>query len=286
MLDLSCSAYHFPKRYRNQIRPGDRFVYYQGNRSKKEHRYYFGCGVIGAVEPSASGEYFYAEILEGRKFANVVPIYLPTEEGFIESLSFDQVRNKPNPSWQNSIRRIADEAFSRILELANVEQDAGEDSSLLESGTDALSILKRMNNRYAHTSPQERSRMVQKYLDRGSAVTKALKSLLGPKCQVCGWSGFPKKNGKDHFIEAHHLVQVSQKEEGSLCADNIILVCPNCHREIHYGKDFSVASDSGYIEIVLSIQKVRIKKNTMDNLELLAGQQPPTGDVLNALPEE
>jgi len=44
--DVPFSSYHFPKRYRNQIHPGDQFIYYQGDRYKKEHRYYFGCGVI------------------------------------------------------------------------------------------------------------------------------------------------------------------------------------------------------------------------------------------------
>jgi len=265
--DVPFSSYHFPKRYRNQIRSGDRFIYYQGNRHKKEHRYYFGCGVIGAVEPAASGDHFYAEILEGRKFSKVVSIYQPDGGGFLESIGFDQVRNKSTPSWQNSIRKISDGAFSAILDLADVEADAGRDSSLLESETDALTILKQLNTRYADTSPKERSRLAQKFLDRGSAVTNALKSLLGAKCQICGWSGFLKKNGKECFIEAHHLVQVAEKEEGSLCTDNIILVCPNCHREIHYGKKFSVTSDADYIDIVLSGQKARIKRNTMKTLQ-------------------
>lgn len=265
--DIPFSTYHFPKRYKNQIRPGDQFIYYQGNRFKREHRYYFGCGVIGAVEPAASGDHFYAEILEGRKFPKVVPIYSTVGEGFLESIDFEQVRKKPVPSWQNSIRKVSDSAFSRILELADIQADFGKDSSLIESGADAISILRQLNARYADTSPKERCRMVQKYLDRGCAVTNALKSILGAKCQICGWAGFLRKNGIDYFIEAHHLVQVAQMEEGSLCTDNIILVCPNCHREIHHGKTFSMTSDSEYINIVLSCQKVRIKRNTIRNLE-------------------
>ena len=33
--DVPFETYHFPKRYRTQIRPGDRFIYYQGNRYKR-----------------------------------------------------------------------------------------------------------------------------------------------------------------------------------------------------------------------------------------------------------
>jgi hypothetical protein len=263
--DVPFSTYHFPKRYRNQIHPGDRFIYYQGNRYKKEHRYYFGCGVIGAVEPDATGESYYAEILEGRRFSKSVPIYLPDDDGFVESLGYDEVRNKPNPSWQNSIRKISDEAFNKILNIAGIDTGAGESTGLLESESDALDALRLLNERYLDLEPKERAKKVQSHLDRGSAVTSALKKLLGAKCQICGWQGFEKNNG-DEFIEAHHIVQISDKVEGSLCTENIVLLCPNCHREVHYGKDFVVSEDSGFIEIVLSKNKSKIHKNTMEYL--------------------
>lgn len=92
--DVPFLTYHFPKRYRKQIHSGDRFIYYQGNRYKREHRYYFGCGVIGAIEPDSTGDHYYAEILEGRRFNEVVPIYIHNKDGFIESLGFEQVRDK------------------------------------------------------------------------------------------------------------------------------------------------------------------------------------------------
>jgi len=266
--DVPFLTYHFPKKYRNQIHTGDRFIYYQGDRFKKEHRYYFGCGVIGAVEPDATGENFYAEILESQRFSKNVPIYLPESYGFIESIGYDQVRNKPNPSWQNSIRKVSDDAFLKILHLANVDYDVGKKTSLLEAGIEALDVLRSLNSRYANIQPRERAKKIQNHLDRGSAVTKALKSLLGAKCQVCGWMGFKKKNGED-FIEAHHIVQLSEKKEGSLCTENVVLLCPNCHREIHYGKQFFVSDNEENIEIVLSTRKATIRKNTMEYLSQL-----------------
>ena len=73
--DIPFSIYHFPKRYRNQIHPGDCFIYYQGDRHKKDNRYYFGCGVIGDVFPDAVGEFYYAKILDGKPFKKNIPIY-------------------------------------------------------------------------------------------------------------------------------------------------------------------------------------------------------------------
>jgi hypothetical protein len=264
--DIPYFRYHFPKRYRNQICPGDQFIYYQGNRFKKEQRYYFGCGVIGAVEPDATGNHYYAEILEGMSFKKIVPIYLSGGKGFIESIGYEQVRQKPIPSWQNSIRKISESAFSEILKLADIDPNIGEDTISIEEYSDPLKVLREFNRRFEKLSPTERAKKIQTHLDRGMAATKALKSLLGAKCQICGWMGFTKRSG-DAFIEAHHLVQLHEQKEGSLCTENVILVCPNCHREIHHGKNINISTTGDMIEISLSFQRASIHKNTIKYLE-------------------
>ena len=38
----------------------------------------------------------------------------------IESLGFKTVRNKPTPSWQNSIRKLSAPAFSKIVSDAGL----------------------------------------------------------------------------------------------------------------------------------------------------------------------
>ena len=272
--DIPFSVYHFPKRYRNQIHPGDRFIYYQGDRHQKKHRYYFGCGVIGSIEAAESYDHFYAQILEGTKFSNTVPINLPSGLGFLESLGYEQVRNRPNPPWQSSIRKVSDEAFSEILRLGLNTPNYGTEASSLESQADIMATLKLLNARYAATVPDKRGRLVQRLLDRGSGVTNALKAILGATCQICGWKGFRKKNEDRCFIEAHHLVQVADLQEGSLCTENIILVCPNCHREIHYGDSFSVTIQGEFLEISLSGHHTRIRRNTIQLLEEKFQDQP------------
>ena len=264
--DIPYVRYHFPKRYRNQICSGDQFIYYQGNRFKKEQRYYFGCGVIGAVEPDTTGDHYYAEILEGISFKKIVPIYNSGGQGFIESIGYNQVRKNPMPSWRNSIRKISKSAFSEILKLANINPNISVVTSSLEEYSDPITVLKEFNNRFATLSPKERAKKIQNHLDRGTAAAKALKSLLGAKCQICGWSGFIKKGG-GAFIEAHHIVQLYEQKEGSLCTENVILVCPNCHREIHHGKNININTTGELIEISLSSQRVSIHKNTIKYLE-------------------
>lgn len=268
--DIPFIRYHFPKRYLNQIHQGDQFIYYQGNKSKREQRYYFGCGIVGNIEADLDGEHFFAEILEGVPFQKKVPIYLNESEKYIEGLGYSEIRNKATPAWQSSIRKLSDPAYFEILRRAEISKDVNNDLCEIESQADPLKILSALNKKLKNLPPKELNYRAQAYLDRGSSVTSALKKLLGAKCQICEWEGFVKKKSKndknESFIEAHHITQISDKQSGSLCTDNIILVCPNCHREIHYGSEFSVVSSGDSIKIQLAKHKKTIQKNSIEYL--------------------
>lgn len=122
--------YHYPARYKNQVHSGDIFVYYQGNRYKKEQRYYFGTGIVGEIYSPDEINY-YAELTQCGKFEHKVPIYLNASE-YIEQKGYESVRNSPNPPWQSSIRPLSVEAYNFIIshagfietliEVADVEQ--------------------------------------------------------------------------------------------------------------------------------------------------------------------
>jgi 5-methylcytosine-specific restriction endonuclease McrA len=263
--DVPFSIYHFPKRYRNQIHPGDCFIYYQGDRHKKGNRYYFGCGVIGDVFSDSSGDFYYAKILEGKAFRENVPIYNP-DGGFWESIGYEQVRKNSNPPWQNSIRRVSEEAFNAILDAAGIEKTIFDLSSNLEIISDSIDVLRTLNDRYRGLRPKDRAQKVSTLLDRGASITKALKNILGTKCQICNWKGFEKVNGQN-YIEAHHLNQISARCSDSLCTENIILLCPNCHSEIHYGNNVKVFEDKDFIIVRLSATEAKIHKNYLSYLE-------------------
>jgi 5-methylcytosine-specific restriction endonuclease McrA len=259
--DIPFSIYHYPKRYRNQIRPGDVFIYYQGDRQKKENRYYFGYGVIGSIDISPNGEHYYANIIDGMSFPQKVPIYKPTG-GFYESIAYQTVRNSQIPPWQNSIRKLSDAAFKEILTATKLGVEILCDASDIEKQEDPIYSLILLNDRYSNYSPEKKNKIISAHIDRGKSVTNSLKAILGATCQICGITGFQKNNG-ERYIEAHHLAQLSQNLSNSLCTDNIILVCPNCHREIHYGKNVCIEDRGLHISIVLSNVSSLITKNTI-----------------------
>ncbi|WP_241430174.1 HNH endonuclease [Halovivax asiaticus] len=71
----------------------------------------------------------------------------------------------------------------------------------------------------------QRSRIVQEY---------ALRQADGV-CQGCGDEAPFLDSGGEPFLEVHHLTRRS--DGGPDDPDNVIALCPNCHRRVHEGRD-------------------------------------------------
>ena len=67
---------------------------------------------------------------------------------------------------------------------------------------------------------------------RGAKLAAFLKSFYGHRCMLCSVS-LPTEG--DPFTEAHHMVPLS--EGGLDRADNVAILCPNCHTLAHFGNE-------------------------------------------------
>jgi 5-methylcytosine-specific restriction endonuclease McrA len=78
------------------------------------------------------------------------------------------------------------------------------------------------------TSKQEIYRVL-----RDSTLARQIKLLHGNCCQIC--STTMKLQGNKLYSEAHHIIPLGEPHNGPDKADNLIVLCPNCHVLCDYG---------------------------------------------------
>jgi 5-methylcytosine-specific restriction endonuclease McrA len=77
-------------------------------------------------------------------------------------------------------------------------------------------------------------RLVQDYKRDPDVVAEALYRAKG-FCEKCGEKApFKKRFNGEPYLEVHHIIPLSKGGEDSL--ENVVSLCPNCHRETHFGK--------------------------------------------------
>jgi len=83
------------------------------------------------------------------------------------------------------------------------------------------------------TKPKVVYRLVQDYRRDPDVVAEALYRAKG-FCEKCKEKApFIKRSNGEPYLEVHHIRPLSQGGLDSL--ENVISLCPNCHREIHFG---------------------------------------------------
>ena len=74
---------------------------------------------------------------------------------------------------------------------------------------------------------------------RVSGIAQDIYTAYGARCAICGWQATPElltHKGRTHFAhgnEIHHIIPVS--EGGTEAPDNLILLCPNHHKQADLG---------------------------------------------------
>lgn len=88
-----------------------------------------------------------------------------------------------------------------------------------------------LDKKYSGT-PEFEEKII-KDIKRPSTLSNALKEKYGYECMICGYPGFEKKNG-NKYAEAHHMWELHKKALKTLQSWNILILCPTCHRKLHY----------------------------------------------------
>lgn len=111
-------------------------------------------------------------------------------------------------------------------EAAMIANNAGEDLLFLSSRRTDDSGLE-----IADTTVKRRTGRAYK---RDRKVREIVLSQAQGRCECCGELGFETADGS-RYLESHHIIEVSARGPDS--ANNMVAICPLCHRKAHYAKD-------------------------------------------------
>lgn len=244
------ALYNYPKRYWKRINTGDRFIYHQPRTSSGGGMVYLGCGSIGAVDPDpADPTRRNAELVDYTQFTR--PVHIVRRGRFLEPGISSQAQ-----LIGNAVRIISEETANLILQRSRasppwpweiVQQHEGSVSH--PSAIDGLlESLTKFDSKYASYTPEVRRKLLDS-LHRPSSVSRIVKRLYGTTCAICRREGFIKKDGT-RYAEVHHVEEVSTKSPGVLGSQNIIVVCANCHRKLHYANVEIEPTASGWLIMI------------------------------------
>ncbi|MBM2711041.1 HNH endonuclease [Mesorhizobium caraganae] len=146
----------------------------------------------------------------------------------------------PMPSATIPISR---RAFSEVYRRAGLTRLDLTDEQKAATSTG----IKMLELEASKSDPVRKSR-ISKYIERGP-IGQKVKEIRGCRCQICEALGFDpiaflRKDGTP-FAEAHHVQPVSLLMAGTLAANNIMVLCPNHHRQAHLGV-FEALDDGGH----------------------------------------
>ena len=72
---------------------------------------------------------------------------------------------------------------------------------------------------------------------RDPHLKELVKRIANGKCQCCGSDAPFRDKYNDPYLEEHHIKRLA--DGGSDTIDNIVAICPNCHRKVHVLDDAS-----------------------------------------------
>lgn len=117
-----------------------------------------------------------------------------------------------------------------------IENNLSEETYNFEDESDFLDEVKRhfkdIGKPYGNKHPRLRVTKIYQYVREPAVVAYALKKAKG-KCDDCNQKApFTSKSTGLPYLEVHHKILL--KDGGSDTADNVIALCPNCHRKRHF----------------------------------------------------
>ncbi|MDF0536024.1 HNH endonuclease [Shewanella sp. A32] len=134
---------------------------------------------------------------------------------------------------QRKLMSRGDEFLAVPLEITFEDVDEAFREKVIKSSNDsAEDRRKRLKN--AQSKPKKIVLSAIVY-DRNPDVVAEVLDRAHGCCEKCkNPAPFNRKSDGSPYLEVHHKIPLSK--DGDDTVDNAIALCPNCHRELHYGR--------------------------------------------------
>ncbi len=151
-----------------------------------------------------------------------------------ESLPIRVIVCEGSQRTESEAQRRAGRAEHRLLDalpwqVASYDWDSGD--CVLARGRITPPFIDQFDLPVQGDAPERRTVTGQQIVRNAEIRRRVLERAAG-KCEWCGGSGFRMENG-GVFLETHHIIPLS--EDGPDSEENVAALCPNHHREAHYG---------------------------------------------------
>lgn len=144
--------------------------------------------------------------------------------------------------WGQSPTPIDQARTSTVMDTS-IPQPQAQESATVDSGQAAELTLKYppittesygidLDDQFLDV-PAKQKESTSTYYERNPECRRTVLLRSNGFCEYCGMPGFIKSNGRT-YLETHHIVALS--DGGHDHPSNMIALCPNDHREAHYGR--------------------------------------------------
>lgn len=120
---------------------------------------------------------------------------------------------------------------------AVVSLDPSSGAAVLRRGTHPFRFVDQFSLPRPPDGPASQSRAIVNVRSRSAAVRAYALRRANGRCEYCGEPGFTLCNGSI-YLETHHVVSLSNGGPDSVA--NVVGLCPNHHRQAHYGHDAKI----------------------------------------------
>ncbi len=188
--------------------------------------------------------------------------YKYSDMEFAEKVITDEIKELQKSGMQANEYLKLNEIYKFITgkyyltEKDEIDNELEQDEIIEILKSDSIDkIIKDLQN--VQPTEPEQIEIKQKLYKRDNKTIAQLKIIRKFKCQICGYK-LQKKNG-GFYIEAAHIIPKSKK--GNELPENILILCPNHHKEFDLGQRDIIKHDKNIIEFILNGKSYKIELN-------------------------